>query len=207
MKKVMLMVAFMVAAVAANAQVYIGGSLGVSSDKVPYADGSKEPESTVNFHFTPEIGYNLDENWAVGLGLTFDFTKYPVGADGDQLPGIDRKKFGFEIAPYARWTFARWNKVSLFLEGGLAYGFDKNKWDETDGRNETVTVEDKESYFKIGVKPGLRVDLTDHFAVMTRLGWLGYTCTMPDGDNMNNGQSFGFDLDGENISLGVIYSF
>lgn len=206
MKKVMLMVAFMVAAVAASAQVYIGGSLGVSSTKAPYPDGGVEQDATVNFHFTPEIGYNLDENWAVGLGLTFDFTKYPVGEDGDQLPGIDRKKFGFEIAPYARWTFARWNKVSLFLEGGLAYGFNKDKWDVKAG-DETVTKEDKESYFKIGVRPGLRVDLTDHFAVMSRVGWLGYVCTMPDGDNMNNGQSFGFDLDGENISLGVIYSF
>ena len=206
MKKVMLMVAFMVAAVAASAQVYIGGSLGVSSNKDYYADGDVEPDATVNFHFTPEIGYNLDENWAVGLGLTFDFTKNPVDEDGDKVRGIDPKYFGFEIAPYARWTFARWNKVSLFLEGGLAYGFDKMKWDEEVG-NKTVTEENKKSYFKIGVKPGLRVDLTDHFAVMTRLGWLGYVCTMPDGDNMNNGQSFGFDLDGENISLGVIYSF
>lgn len=195
MKKVMLMVAFMVAAVAASAQVYIGGSLGVSSTKEPYRDGGVESDAVTKFRLNPEVGYNLDDKWAVGIGLGFDY-----GKQGDV------KNTGFEIAPYARWTFARWNKVSLFLEGGLSYSFDKVKKEyEDDG--ETISKEEKTSYFKIGVKPGLRVDLTDHFALMTRLGWLGYTCTMPDGDDMNNGSSFGFDVSGENISFGVLYNF
>ena len=185
----------MVAAVAASAQVYIGGSLGVSSTKAPYRDGGVESDAVTKFHLNPEVGYNLDDKWAVGIGLGFDY-----GKQGDV------KNTSFEIAPYARWTFARWNKVSLFLEGGLSYSFDKVKKEyEDDG--ETISKEEKKSYFKIGVKPGLRVDLTDHFALMTRLGWLGYTCTMPDGDDMNNGSSFGFDVSGENISFGVLYNF
>ncbi len=196
MKKVMLMVAFMVATVAASAQVYIGGGIGFSSEKEGYANGDEEPDAATKFHFTPEIGYNLSDKLAVGLGLNFTTTK----------PNDDIKYFDFEIAPYARWTFVKWNRVSLFLEGGLAYGFNKEKEDIPSG-NKTETVEKKDSYFKIGVKPGLRVDLTDHVALMTRVGWLGYECRMPDGEDMNNGSRFGLDVDGENLTFGVLYTF
>lgn len=196
MKKVMLMVAFMVAAVAASAQVYVGGGIGFSSEKDGYPNGGTEPDAETKFHFNPEVGYNLNDKWAVGLGLTFATYK----------PSDIKKTFSFEIAPYARWTFVKWNKVSLFLEGGLAYGFDKTKTDYTVG-NRTETEEVKDSYFKIGVKPGLRVDITDHLAFMTRVGWFGYECTMPDGDDMNNGSRFGLDVDGENLTFGLLYSF
>ena len=195
MKKVMLMVAFMVASVAASAQVYVGGGIGFSSEKEAYLDGTPEPDSLTKFHLTPEVGYNLSDNLAVGIGLGINY-----GKQGDT------KNTGFEIAPYARWTFVKWNKVSLFLEGGLAYGFDKTKSEHESG-NQTISTETKNAYFKIGVKPGLRVDLTDHVALMTRVGWFGYECTMPDGDDMNNGSRFGLDVDGENLTFGLLYSF
>ena len=195
MKKVMLMVAFMVAAVAASAQVYIGGGIGFSTQKAGYQNGDPEPDAVTRFHLNPEVGYNLSDKLAVGIGLGVDY-----GKQGDT------KTTGFEIAPYARWTFVKWNRVSLFLDGGLAYGFDKTKREYDNGR-ETVSTEKKDAYFKIGVKPGLRVDITDHLAFMTRLGWFGYECTMPDGDDMNNGSRFGLDVNGENLTFGLLYSF
>lgn len=189
------MVAFMVATVAASAQVYIGGGIGFSSEKEGYANGDEEPDAATKFHFNPEIGYNLSDKLAVGIGIGVDY-----GKQGDV------KTTGFEVAPYARWTFVKWNRVSLFLEGGLAYGFDKTKREYEQG-NETISEEEKNSYFKIGVKPGLRVDLTDHVALMTRVGWLGYECRMPDGEDMNNGSRFGLDVDGENLTFGLLYTF
>lgn len=195
MKKVMLMVAFMVAAVAASAQVYIGGGIGFSTEKAGYQNGDPEPDAVTRFHLNPEVGYNLSDKLAVGIGLGVDY-----GKQGDT------KTTGFEIAPYARWTFVKWNRVSLFLDGGLAYGFDKTKREYDNGR-ETVSTENKDAYFKIGVKPGLRVDITDHLAFMTRLGWFGYECIMLDGDDMNNGSRFGLDVNGENLTFGLLYSF
>ena len=189
------MVAFMVAAVAASAQVYIGGGIGFSSEKDGYRNGDPEPDAVTRFHLNPEVGYNLSDKLAVGIGLGVDY-----GKQGDT------KTTGFEIAPYARWTFVKWNRVSLFLDGGLAYGFDKTKR-EYDNGHETVSTENKDAYFKIGVKPGLRVDITDHLAFMTRLGWFGYECIMPDGDDMNNGSRFGLDVNGENLTFGLLYSF
>lgn len=195
MKKILMTVALMVVAVAASAQIYVGGSLGLSSTKAGYLDGTEEPDAYTQFHINPEVGYNLSDDLSVGIGLG-----YAYGKQGD------RKTTSFEIAPYARWTFVRWSKVSLFLEGGLSYSFDKEKVEEEHG-NVTVSEETKTGSFKIGVRPGLRVDLTDHIALMTRVGWLGYECIIPDGDDMNNGSRVGFDVSGENLTFGFLYTF
>ena len=71
MKKVMLMVAFMVATVAASAQVYIGGGLGVNSYKPIHQDGV-DVDATTTFSIIPEIGYNLDDKWTVGIGIGYE---------------------------------------------------------------------------------------------------------------------------------------
>ena len=57
MKKLVftLVVAFM-AIISADAQVYVGGSFNLTHDK--NAD-------VTNFSIAPEVGYNLNENWAI----------------------------------------------------------------------------------------------------------------------------------------------
>ena len=47
-------------AIAASAQVYVGGSVGVSNSKMGDAD------EVTTYQFLPEVGFNLDENWAIG---------------------------------------------------------------------------------------------------------------------------------------------
>ena len=71
MKKIMMTLAAVAVAVSVNAQVYLGGSLGFTSSK----DDTEGAKATTRFAIKPEVGYNLDENWAVGMGIGFASTK------------------------------------------------------------------------------------------------------------------------------------
>lgn len=195
MKKVMMMVALLVATVAASAQVYVGGGIGIGSSKEAHAEGV-DVDAKTTFYITPEIGYNLSDNLAVGIGLGYNHSKKG-----------DFKTNGFSIEPYARWTFVKWERTSLFLDGGIGYATSKQETSTDLGNGMTASVETKNSSFYIGIRPGVKVNLTGKLALITKVGWLGYKCIMPDGDGMKNGSEFGFELNGEDLSFGLQYTF
>ena len=60
MKKVLMTLAVAFIAVAANAQVYVGGNVGIASSKIGDAD------AVTTYKVLPEIGYNINQNWAIG---------------------------------------------------------------------------------------------------------------------------------------------
>lgn len=63
MKKIVLSVIVALIAITANAQVYVGGTFGVGSDKVE-TEGTEVRNTT--FKILPEVGYELSEDWSVG---------------------------------------------------------------------------------------------------------------------------------------------
>lgn len=63
MKKIVLSVIVALIAITANAQVYVGGTFGVGSDKVE-TEGTEVKNTT--FKILPEVGYELNEDWSVG---------------------------------------------------------------------------------------------------------------------------------------------
>ena len=66
MKKIILSALVAVCAMTANAQAWFGGSVGFDM-----ADGDAYAETETNFGIKPEIGYTLNENWDVAVGLGF----------------------------------------------------------------------------------------------------------------------------------------
>ena len=66
MKKITLFLFMMLAAMAVKAQVYAGGSLGFW-----YDNGDDGGIETTTFTISPEIGYNLNSKWAIGVALGF----------------------------------------------------------------------------------------------------------------------------------------
>lgn len=190
MKKLFLMAAMMVATLAASAQVYVGGGLGLGSSKADY-DGA---EATTTFRITPEIGYHLDDNWAVGIALGYGHSK-----TGDVKTDI------FSIEPYARYTFVKWNDVGLFIEGGLGYSHAKESEEMTTG-GKTIEVSEKTNEFYIGVRPGLSIALNNKLTFMTKIGWLGYSSVDYDSKNYKV-NDFSLDFDTNNIVFGLYYNF
>ena len=65
----------------------------------------------------------------------------------------------FKVAPYARFSFAKWDKVSLFLDGGFGFKF-YNK--------------ERGSQFNVGINPGIAFTPTEKISLVARFGGIGY---------------------------------
>lgn len=180
MKKIFMTLAAVCVAATMNAQVYVGGSLGINAWNSQENVGDK---SETTFKILPEIGYNINDSWAIGT---------VIGYESDKWTGVNgMSESAFTIAPYARYTFAKLGKVNLFLDGGFGFKTAKDAdWNE----------------FSVGVQPGVAVALSDKISFVSHFGFLGYDVFNPEGEK-NNISKFGLDLDGNNLTFGLYYNF
>ena len=168
------------AAVSMNAQVYVGGSVAFEAWSSQKLAGDK---SETVFKLMPEIGYNINNEWAIGT---------VIGYQNDKFNGVNGvSESAFTIAPYARYTFSKLGKVNLFVDGGVGFT-SASKADLTE--------------LEVGFKPGLAVNLTDNLSFVSHIGFIGYDLLNPDGDD-NNISMFGLSLDATDITFGLYYSF
>lgn len=180
MKKLFSLIAVAFVAMSVNAQVYVGGSLGINAWSSQKNAGDR---SETTFTILPEVGYNLNDEWAVGTVIGYVSDKW-VGVNG-----ISESAFTFN--PYARYTYLKAGKVSLFVDGGVDFTTaSKADWNE----------------LAIGLKPGLAVSLSDNISFVSHLGFIGYDVLNPDGDD-NNTSKFGLNLDGNNLTFGLYFNF
>ena len=184
MKKIFAVALVAMMTMTVNAQVYVGGGVGFQTT-------SQDGNSETFFKLVPEIGYNLDENWAVGIALGYGHSKNTVSANGVD---VSVKTDVFSINPYARYTFAKFDKVNLFVDGTVDY-------------LHTDNAGDKNNTFSIGLKPGVAVNLNDKLSFVAHAGFLGYQNSKDDYEGAKAANTFGFDLDGSNLSFGVYYNF
>ena len=171
MKKGLLLVVVMLATIAVKAQdIYVGGSLNVWRNSTG---------NTTSFKIAPEIGYNLSEQWALGVELQFNHDY------------ISHKTINsFAIAPYARFSYYENKIVRLFIDGGFGFATTKVK----DGG-------DAINGFEIGLKPGIAIKLNQHFSLVAKCGFLGYK------DDYMNNSGFGFSASSEDLTFGFHYEF
>lgn len=129
--------------------------------------------SVFSWKVMPEIGYQFNEKWDAGLSIGFQ--------------GVQDGAKTFEIAPYARYSVYNAKLVDFFIEGTVAY--------------KHVSDDDADAdAFAIGFRPGIKVNLSEHFDFVSKIGFLGFERV----DKVNN---FGFNFDGTNIQLGLLYKF
>ena len=182
MKKIFALALVAMMGLTANAQGYVGGSLGFASESY---DGNSETVWSI----MPEIGYNLNEDWALGVVVG-----YGEGKDKTKIDGItytDKVKT-FAISPYVRYTPVKLDKVNIFIDGG--FGYQNIKWGEV-----------KDNIWQFGVKPGVAINLNDKLSFVSHFGFLGYKNEKLKGDDEST-KSFGFNL-GSEVSFGMYYNF
>ncbi len=103
MKKIIMTFAAAMVAMAMDAQIYAGGTVGFVTEST---DGNSE--STLLLQ--PEVGYNFAENLAVGIVFGY-------GESGKD----EHKLKTFTINPYLRYTALKFDKVNIFLDGEIGY--------------------------------------------------------------------------------------
>lgn len=136
-------------AFAINAQNFYGAaSIGVQTVRVS-EDGGDATSQTA-FQIAPEVGYQFNKTWGVGLTFAYQLTHV---SDFD-LSVIN-------LYPYVRATFARVSNVDFFGELALGYGHQSAAGVGVDG-------------FVSGLRPGLLIHLSSKFALTARTQLLGY---------------------------------
>lgn len=105
-----------------------------------------------------------------------------------------------EVAPYVRYTVAKCGICSFFVDGEFAFASVKPE----NG--------DSSTGWSLGVKPGVRFDITKKIFATASLGFLGYQ----DTSDFNDKKTFGFAFSGNGadrfasnagLQLGLYYNF
>lgn len=135
-------------------------------------------KKVTNYKFVPEVGYNFNKDFAIGVAFGWQ------GSSND-----DKRS---SVNPYARYTFIHSKIVDVFLDCG--FGLERQS-----GGNDADT-----ELLTIGFKPGLAVKLNSNLCFVTHVGFIGNEHVEVNGVETN---SFGLDLDGNNIVFGLYYSF
>ena len=146
-------------------------------------------KTTTAFNIIPEIGYNLDDAWALGIKVG-----YQQGGSTYAVENMyaDEDNKSFTVEPYARWTFAKMGPVSVFTDLGFSYS------DEDAHKFNT---------YGIGIKPGVSVNLSKHFSFIAHAGFLGYQNSKSKADGAKANSSFGLDFNATNLNFGMLYNF
>lgn len=182
MKKILMSLAVAFVALAANAQVYVGGNVGIASSKEGNAD------AVTTYKVLPEIGYNINENWAIGTTVGFGKGN-PVSIEGESSNYVT-------VEPYARYTFVRTKYVNAFVDGGFGYAH----------MNHAHVGGASADAWSVGLKPGISVNLNKKVSFIAHVGFAGWKSVKYDGASKDS-HAWGVDLDGNNVTFGVNYNF
>lgn len=176
MKKFLAAVVVAVCSLTANAQVWIGGSLGFAT-----IDPQGPDNSVTTLTIAPEFGYKLNQKWEIGVALeeTAVFADDNVNA--------------FYIAPFARYNFFHSGIATLFVDGGFIVG--------TQNYNSSYVHTDSHTTFGLGFRPGVKIELSHRLALEAKTGYLGVKAVT------DSYTSFGFGVNNEELSLGLVYEF
>jgi outer membrane protein len=200
-----------------NAQIakgtaYLSGSVGYSQEETNNGNFKTE-----NFNVLPTVGYFVNTNLAIGVGVGYQ-TEKTTETSTLTLPGSTTvtesivKKPAFVVAPFVRkyWTLS--DKLYIFGQLAVPMQFGKT---ETENNSVTTagstTVSNSTSteakYTQIGVtvKPGLDYFLNKNWSIEATIGEFGYNNYKPkDGDATNN---YNFGLNLSSVTFGVKYVF
>jgi len=215
MKRVFLTVVFaVVAAVCAQAQLYLGGTLGVDFDASSRTAGStttKQP-AYFTFHINPLVGYTLTDEISAGLRFAFDVRIENNRADTP----VKTYTYSWGVTPLVRNTVLNVDKFSLLLESSVFVSGSKIK----QSTGATVTDGGKLIGFGFFAVPVFQYKLTDKLNLEARSSilCLGYLITTtkdnPNADSPKTTKStfgFGVNSGSQNLNLpleiGMVYKF
>lgn len=193
MKKLFLTLAVAFASLAANAQLYVGGEVGAWRN----SDDNK-----TDFNLKPEIGYQLNDKWDLGIGIGFSH-KYRGKEDGE----ASVKTNSFYVDPYARWSFVKFGPVRMFLDITAGVGTSKRKHTVTMLGEEKTISDDADVAWRVGVQPGVAVGLCKNLDFIAHVGFIGYTDADKESISPYGKKGFGFDLSSNNLNFGFVYKF
>ncbi len=189
--------------------VFVGGGFNLSTNKIKetYNSDTQEGDKTLSFSFFPKVGYFINNNIALGVGLgisTYKVTTPSTTYDPEEVYTENSWAFG----PFARYYYARTGNFSFFGEGIIGFGGGKSK--NTIGSN--TTEGPKLFTIAVGVSPALSYNLSDKVSLEAKLGGITYssassTSEYNTDEHKVTSSGIGLNLGLDDITFGAIIKF
>ena len=202
MKKLFITIAFVAAAMFAQAQFFIGGSLGMDYTKAKL--NSTDVAKVFSWDVTPSVGFMFNDKMGVGLDLGIGMiTETNLITDDKENITV------WAVAPYFRYVFAEVDNFKFYADAKVALGGGKPRIKVDNSWNATGI---KATYFGAGIVPGMAYMLTDNISMNCTLNILslGFKQNKITGDNDFEYQQTEFDFgvnDSTPIEIGFFYTF
>lgn len=188
-KRLLVITFLMTFSYAASAQWYAGGSIGGS-----YSNSKSTNTRAWAISISPEAGYILNENWAVG-GL-ISYGKSVTKVDSQYLNKTDVDITLFSINPYAVYAPIKYKNFAVCAEMGVMFA----------PRQSGVNF----ATFGAYITPLLTYCINEHIILKTELDFAGISVSGTTNGTFSFGASVGGDnaikLD-DDLSIGFIYKF
>jgi len=171
--------------------VFASGTLSFSSQKT---GDFKSNQFTVS----PKVGYFVSNNIAIGVSLTY--LSATEDMSDSNFGSVEEKTTGFEAGAFGRYYFMPASRFSVFAQVYAGYATAKYEV-------EAYQSESKSNGFGFEFAPGFNYFVSDHFAIETTFGVLGYNSVKPDYNGAESTDTLNIGLDLANINFGLVYKF
>ncbi|WP_299521603.1 outer membrane beta-barrel protein [Winogradskyella sp.] len=170
-------------------------------------EGSQDSDSEqFNFSLAPKIGYAIDDNLILGLGLGYGYSKFESTPFSNQLNATNESTSNsFSFFPYVKKFFPVGKKLAFHAQGEVRFTFGNTSFENGDDIERDT---DSNAIF-IGFRPGFNYEITNNILIHANFGSLGYTRFKNEGENdfEQESESFRFDLGTSTLQFGFALVF
>ena len=198
MKKIYLSVLFAgLMAICAQAQMFVGGSVGASyvASKSTYSSTTVKGPANLSFEFNPMLGYDLSEKMGIGVMLNLGFST----TDNRRDDPTKRNSLIYGASPFLRNVVLYSGNLSLLLETQISFLGVNSKISQ----GSTSLDLPKTFAYGLSVAPILSYSLTDRLSLETRVNLLRFgigQVLVKDDDDKDTITFFGFGINPSEIS-------
>jgi len=196
MKKTLVILALAMVSFA-NAQkgtILVLGNVTYNSQKS--GDLASSPE-TINFGFSPKVGYQYSDNWTVGIESSINSNKYGY------VNSQELKNNRFSIGGFLRYSKPLGGVFSVYADLGTGYQY--GKYSSYTGGFNPLSIT-KESGFYVGVTPAIFMNIKKNFGLNFNIGGLEYNTLNNITNTGPNTRNFYFSF-GQAFSVGISKNF
>ncbi|WP_164549859.1 outer membrane beta-barrel protein [Nonlabens ponticola] len=170
---------------------------------VSFSSSNSENDSfesdDLSFGFIPQLGLAVSDDLVIGLGLGFTYNESESSSSFSQITNTSYAR-SYSFRPYVKKYFSLSENFALNIQGEVEY-FISNQ--------ESNSFSADIDGFSIGLRPGISYSLNDAFALQAQVGSLGYATANiePEFGEESTSSSFGFNLNMQQVNIGVSYFF
>ncbi len=198
MKKVLFIAAFAAVSLTSSAQFakgdsYISGNVGFTSSSKKLNSTTTVLENKTDLSVSPNYGYFVTNNIAVGVGLGYGMNTTKNDATGAKI--VDGSTLSAGV--FARYYTTPAKAFSFFGNLGVNY---------TSG-TEKLPTSVKTTGFDVAIAPGISYFVSNRLAIESTIGSLGYSTKKRDVTGAVASSDFGLNLNLSSIRFGAVYKF